>query len=92
VPGELVKAIRRVVAGGRYISSSLAERLAFDLDASGKPPHENLSYRELEVMRMIASGRRIKEIAQTLFISPKTVTTYRVRILKKEVFKRLLRI
>jgi|SRR5581483_8242218 len=83
VPGELVKAIRRVVAGGRYISCSLAERLAFDLDASGKPPHENLSYRELEVMRMIASGSRIKEIAQALFVSPKTVTTYRVRILKK---------
>jgi two-component system invasion response regulator UvrY len=57
--------------------------LAFDLDASGKPPHENLSYRELEVMRMIASGSRIKEIAQALFVSPKTVTTYRVRILKK---------
>jgi DNA-binding NarL/FixJ family response regulator len=83
VPGELIKAIRRVVVGGKYISCSLAERLAFDLDASGKPPHENLSYRELEVMRMIASGSRIKEIAQALFVSPKTVTTYRVRILKK---------
>lgn len=83
VPVELVRAIRRVVAGGRYVSSSLAERLAFDLEASEKPLHETLSDRELEVMRMIASGKRIKEIAKKLLLSPKTVTTYRMRILEK---------
>jgi two-component system invasion response regulator UvrY len=83
VPGELVKAIRRVVVGGKYISSTLAERLAFDLETSERPLHETLSDRELKVMCMIASGKRITEIAKKLFVSPKTVTTYRVRILEK---------
>ncbi len=83
VPGELVKAIRKVVAGGKYVSSSLAERLALDLENSERTLHETLSDREFEVMCMIASGKRIKEIAEKLFLSPKTVSTYRARILEK---------
>lgn len=82
-PGELVKAIRRAVAGGKYVSSSLAERLALDLDSGERALHETLSGREFEVMRMIASGKRINEIADKLFVSPKTVSTYRARILEK---------
>ena len=82
-PGELVKAIRKAVAGGRYVSSSLAERLALDLDSGDRALHETLSGREFAVMCMIASGKRINEIAEKLFVSPKTVTTYRARILEK---------
>jgi DNA-binding NarL/FixJ family response regulator len=82
-PGELVKAIRKAVAGGRYVSSSLAVRLALDLDSGDRALHETLSGREFAVMCMIASGKRINEIAEKLFVSPKTVTTYRARILEK---------
>ena len=82
-PSELVKAIRRAVAGGKYVSSSLAERLALDLESGERPLHDALSGRELAVMCMIASGKRINEIAEKLFVSPKTVTTYRSRILEK---------
>jgi DNA-binding NarL/FixJ family response regulator len=82
-PEELVKAIRKIVSGGKYISSSLAERLITDIDASGKPRHEKLSDREFEIMRMIASGKAIKTIAEELYLSEKTVSTYRTRLLEK---------
>ena len=82
-PTELVKAIKKAVAGGKYVSSSLAERLALDLDSGEKALHETLSGREFAVMCMIASGERINEIADKLFVSPKTVSTYRARILEK---------
>jgi len=82
-PVELVKAIRKAVEGGRYISASLAERLALNLQSGEKPLHETLSPREFAVMCMIASGKRLNEIAEKLFVSPKTVTTYRSRILEK---------
>lgn len=82
-PVELVKAIRKAVAGGKYVSSSLAERLALDLYSGERALHETLSGREFAVMCMIASGKRINEIAEELFVSPKTVTTYRARILEK---------
>ena len=83
VPGELVKAIRKAVAGGKYVSSSLAERLALDLESGEMPLHATLSGREFAVMCMIASGKRLNEIAEKIFVSPKTVTTYRARILEK---------
>ncbi len=83
VPGELVRAIRKAVAGGRYVSSSLAERLALDLESGETVLHETLSGREFAVMCMIASGKRLNEIAEKLFVSPKTVSTYRARILEK---------
>ncbi len=83
-PDELVKAIRKVVDGGKYISQSLAESLAFSLDvASDRPPHETLSDREFQVMQLIASGKPLTEIAEELSLSAKTVSTYRTRLLEK---------
>jgi two-component system, NarL family, invasion response regulator UvrY len=84
VPEELVKAIKKVLAGGKYISPGLAEQLAFNLEEdNGRPPHEKLSDREYQVMRMIASGQTVKEIAVELALSMKTISTYRTRILEK---------
>jgi DNA-binding NarL/FixJ family response regulator len=83
VPEELVKAIKKVLAGGRYVSATLAEKLAFELDAQARPPHETLSDREYQVLRMIASGRTVTEIAEELVLSVKTVSTYRTRVLEK---------
>ncbi|MFZ0928415.1 MAG: response regulator transcription factor [Syntrophobacteraceae bacterium] len=84
VPEELVKAIRKVLAGGKYISPGLAEQLAFNLEEdTGRPPHEKLSDREYQVMCMIASGRTVKEIAVELALSIKAISTYRTRILEK---------
>ena len=83
-PAELVKAIRKVVGGGKYISSSLAETLAAGLDAtSDRPRHKALSDREFQVMQMMASGKTLAEIAETLSLSAKTVSTYRTRLLEK---------
>lgn len=83
-PEELVAAIRKVSQRGRYVSASLAERLASMLDASGdRPPHERLSDREYRVMIMIASGRTVGEVADSLCLSVKTVSTYRARALEK---------
>ncbi len=81
---ELVGAIRKVLAGGRYVSASLAETLARELvSPADRLPHEALSDREFQVMRMIASGKTVKEIAEELSLSVKTVSTYRSRILEK---------
>jgi two-component system invasion response regulator UvrY len=82
-PEELVKAIRKVHAGGKYVSASLAEKLASHLDTSDKPPHENLSDREFQILCMIAKGESLKGISDELCISEKTVSTYRSRILEK---------
>lgn len=83
-PEELIKAIRKVMRGGKYVSPSLAEKLAYDLEIGAeKPLHERLSDREYEVMCMIAAGKRTKEIAQELSLSVKTISTYRSRILEK---------
>jgi two-component system invasion response regulator UvrY len=81
-PEELIKAIRKVLAGGRYVSPALAETLAFDLN-DDRPSHETLSDREFEVLRMIASGRTVTEIAEQLHLSVTTVSTYRARLLEK---------
>ena len=87
-PEELIAAIKKISAGGKYISSSLAEKLAFDLEADTKKPlHEALSDREYQVMIMIALGKRIKDIAKDLFLSEKTISSYRSRILGKMNFK-----
>ena len=81
---ELVSAIKRIKAGGKYISSKLAETIALSIeDANKKASHSDLSNREFEVLCMLASGKSLKEIADSLFISQKTVTTYRARILEK---------
>ena len=84
VSRELVKAIRKIVAGGKYISETLAEKLADGLsDKPKKMDHERLSDREYEVMRMIGLGKTIKNIAEELLLSTQTVSTYRSRILQK---------
>ena len=84
VPAELVKAIRKVFSGKKYISSSLAERLAYEVETRGdRPVHETLSDREFQVLQMIASGKMLKEIAGELSLSIKTISTYRTRVLKK---------
>ena len=81
---ELAGAIRKVVAGGRYISPSLAERMASYLTIDfRKAPHERLSDREFLILRMIGSGKQVSQIAKELSISVSTVSTYRARILEK---------
>jgi two-component system invasion response regulator UvrY len=81
---ELIAAIRKISSGRKYITSSLAEKLAFDLESdTDKPRHESLSDREFQVLCMIASGKTVKEIAEDLFLSEKTISTYRSRILEK---------
>jgi two-component system invasion response regulator UvrY len=83
-PAELIKAIRKVVSGGKYISRSLAESLAFGLDtASDQPRHEALSDREFQVMQLMAIGKTLTDIAEELSLSTKTVSTYRTRLLEK---------
>lgn len=81
---ELAEALNKVAAGGKYVSSSLAERLVVDLErGSDRPPHETLSDREFEVMCLMASGKSITEIAELLSLSDKTISTYRARLLEK---------
>lgn len=81
---ELVKAVHRVLLGKKYITPELAEKLAETLDQDAERlPHEQLSDREFEVMRQLAAGRAVSEIAERLSLSPTTVSTYRARILTK---------
>ena len=85
---ELAKAINKVIAGGRYISPAIAEKLVVDLSrGTDRPPHETLSDREFEVMRLIASGKTVSEIAAMLSLSDKTISTYRARLLEKMSMK-----
>jgi DNA-binding NarL/FixJ family response regulator len=87
-PHELISAIRKISAGGRYISASLAEKLATYLNVDmTKSPHETLSDREHQVMRLIASGKTVSEIAESLNLSVKTISTYRTHILEKMKMK-----
>jgi DNA-binding NarL/FixJ family response regulator len=88
MPDELTTAIKKIVAGGRYISATLAEKLAVDLRRGADVPlHELLSDREFQVLRMLASGKTVKEMAEELSLSVKTVSTYRGRILEKTGMK-----
>jgi two-component system, NarL family, invasion response regulator UvrY len=84
-PEQLVKAIRKVHAGGSYLSDSAAESLALSLASGGKgrSPLDCLSNREIQVLRQLALGHTVKEIAEAYHLSPKTVDTYRLRLLKK---------
>ncbi len=88
-PQELISAIRKVSRGGKYVTSSLAEKLAFELDTGvEKPDHEKLSNREYQVMLMLASGKSVSEVAEELCLSAKTISTYRTRILEKMNMKK----
>lgn len=88
VPEELKEAVRKVLTGGRYVSATFAEKLAVDLrEGADIPIYELLSDREFQVLRMIASGKTVKEIADEIALSVKTVSTYRARILEKTGMK-----
>jgi DNA-binding NarL/FixJ family response regulator len=81
---QLIEAIRRIHGGGKYVSPQLAERIAVNLaHGSEIPSHQDLSNREFEVMRLLGSGRTVSQIAEELCLSPKTVSTYRARLLEK---------
>ncbi|HEV7745394.1 MAG TPA: response regulator [Pyrinomonadaceae bacterium] len=80
---ELVKAVKKVISGGRYISTNVAEEFMFDLESHSGPLHGALSEREYEVLRLIASGKTVSEIAVQLSLSDSTISTYRSRILEK---------
>jgi DNA-binding NarL/FixJ family response regulator len=83
-PAQLVSAIRQVALGKKYVTPAVAEELARHLGQdSDRPPHELLSNREYQTMRLIAAGRTVSEIAQQLSLSVKTVSVYRGRILQK---------
>jgi DNA-binding NarL/FixJ family response regulator len=83
-PEELVGALRKVAAGGRYVSAALGEKLALAVSGGDEAPlYEKLSDREYQIMWLIASGKTVGDIARQLFLSPNTVSTYRTRILKK---------
>lgn len=84
VPEELVTAVKKVVAGGRYVNQSLGEQLVHLLHRGyEEQPQELLSDREYEVMRLLASGKTVSEIAQHLHLGTTTISTYRARILEK---------
>jgi DNA-binding NarL/FixJ family response regulator len=83
VAAELVDAVRKVAAGGRYLSPAVAESLAAAMARPDKPAHETLSDREFQILRMIAAGSRVSDIASKLSLSVNTVSTYRVRVLRK---------
>lgn len=87
-PDELVKAIKKVVGGGQYVSSTLGEKLATTLRVSSEAVlHEQLSDREYEVFRLIASGKTVSEIASIMHLGVTTISTYRARILEKMSLK-----
>ena len=88
VQDELVKAIKKILGGGKYVSPSLAEKMAFDLETkTEKPLHETLSDREYQVMLLIGLGKTVSQIAEKLSLSVKTIDTYRTRILEKMKMK-----
>ena len=83
-PQELITALKKVVSGGKYVSHALAEKLLLDFSSrSARPHHDKLSKRELQVLSLIASGKSVKEVGLELDLSVKTISTHRVRILKK---------
>jgi two-component system invasion response regulator UvrY len=88
VSDELIAAVRRILAGGKYVTASLAERLASSLGSVGEyAPHEALTQRELQVLHLVAIGKSTREIADELTLSQKTVATYRARISEKTGLK-----
>jgi DNA-binding NarL/FixJ family response regulator len=86
---ELAMAIRKIAAGGKYVSAAFAEKLLFnEVSSTNQQLHESLSEREFQVMIMLAMGKSVTEIASKIFISDKTVATYRTRIMEKMQMKK----
>ncbi|MGZ3418600.1 MAG: response regulator [Polyangiales bacterium] len=86
-PEKLVEAVRKLAAGGRFVTPELAEKLATFVASDERPPHEKLSNREFEILKLIASGKTVGEIGRDLSLSVKTVSTHRTRILDKMQMK-----
>ncbi|MEK8079454.1 response regulator transcription factor [Pseudomonas sp. XK-1] len=82
-PSRLLMAIRTVATGGNYIDPKMAERLAFDTNSHSQPPHEKLSDREFEIFKLLAQGMSVMQIADILFISNKTVSSHKARLMRK---------
>lgn len=82
-PEILLQAIRKIAAGGRFIDPALVDAMVFDSRDNDIPPHENLSERELQILKMIAAGLPLGEIADQLCLSPKTISTYKMRLMQK---------
>jgi DNA-binding NarL/FixJ family response regulator len=83
-PDELIQAIRKIVGGGKYLSQEMAEKLAEHVSqGEHEKPHEALSDREFHIVRLLALGKKVSEIAEELALSPKTISTYRRRALEK---------
>lgn len=83
-PDELVSAVKKVMDGGKYVTQSIAERLAFQVEGGGsEAPHERLSDREYQVMIQLASGKTVSQIADDMHLSVNTISTYRSRLLEK---------
>lgn len=87
-PEELVKAVRKILRGGKYFGASVVDKLLSRPDTRGvEPPHDLLSDRELQILRLLGGGQTVKEIARDLSLSPPTVSTYRARILEKMLMR-----
>jgi two-component system invasion response regulator UvrY len=82
-PEHLVQAVQKILQGGKYVSSSLAEKLASDASRAARTAHEKLSDREFQVMRLLVSGKSLKEVAAELSLSVKTISTFHTRIWEK---------
>lgn len=82
-PEVLLSAIRKVAAGGRFVEPALLEKILFMTEAHDLAPHELLSDREFQILQLLVSGRQVGEIATTLHLSPKTVSTYKMRLMQK---------
>jgi DNA-binding NarL/FixJ family response regulator len=82
-PDKLIEAVRMVAAGRKYITPDFAQVLAQNVFAGERPPHETLSDREFQTLRLIASGRKLSQIAEEMALSAKTVSVYRARVLQK---------
>jgi len=87
VPQQVVQAIRTLLQGRKYISPAVANILAEEIGGDNRPPHEQLSEREFQVFCKLAAGRSVGDIAEELFLSNKTVSTYRARIMDKMTAK-----
>jgi two-component system, NarL family, invasion response regulator UvrY len=87
-PERLIEAVRKVAQGGRFITPEVADRLAMSVARGNEgPPHESLSDREFQILKMIASGKTVSQIGRELSLSVKTISTHRTRILKKMKMK-----
>lgn len=82
-PEVLLQAIRKIVAGGKYIDPDLVDAMVFDAGSGDSLPHEALSERELQILEMIAAGLSLSEIAGQLYLSPKTISTHKMRLMQK---------